>query len=96
MPLEQILLAILAAINIFAFVVMANDKRKSIASGNPDRIPEGILFFLASAGGAIGIYTAMILLRHKTRKWYFQIGIPLLILQNIATGYVIWQYIALN
>ncbi len=96
MPLEQILLAILAAINIFAFVVMANDKRKSIASGNPDRIPEGILFFLASAGGAIGIYTAMILLRHKTRKWYFQVGIPLLILQNIATGYMIWQYITLN
>ncbi len=96
MPLEQILIAILTAINIFAFVVMANDKRKSIASGNPDRISEGILFFLATAGGAVGIYTAMILLRHKTRKWYFQIGIPLLILQNIATGYVIWQYIALN
>jgi len=96
MPLEQILIAILAAINIFAFLVMANDKRKSVASGNPDRIPEGILFFLATAGGAVGIYTAMILLRHKTRKWYFQVGIPLLILQNLATGYLFWQYIALN
>jgi uncharacterized membrane protein YsdA (DUF1294 family) len=92
MPLEQILLAILAAINIFAFLVMANDKRKSMASGNPDRIPEGVLFFLGAVGGSIGIYLAMILLRHKTRKWYFQVGIPLLILQNVATGYVIWQY----
>lgn len=96
MPLEQILLAILAVINISAFLVMANDKRKSAASGNPERIPEGILFFLAVAGGSIGIYSAMILLRHKTRKWYFQVGIPLLILQNQATGYVIWQYIVLN
>ncbi len=96
MPLEQILLAILAIINFFAFLVMANDKRKSMTSGNPDRIPEGVLFFLATAGGAIGIYTAMILLRHKTRKWYFQVGIPMLILQNIATGYIIWQFLTLN
>ncbi len=96
MPLEHILLAILAVINVFAFLVMANDKRKSTSTSNPDRIPEGILFFLATAGGAIGIYTAMILLRHKTRKWYFQVGIPLLILQNVALGYVIWQYLALN
>ena len=96
MPLEQILLAILAAINILAFVVMANDKRKSMAPGNPDRTPEGVLFFLAVAFGSLGIYTAMILLRHKTRKWYFRVGILLLILQNVATGHVIWQYIALN
>lgn len=94
MTLEQILLAILAAINILAFFVMANDKRKSMASGNPDRTPEGVLFFLAVVFGSLGIYTAMILLRHKTRKWYFQVGIPLLMLQNVATGYVIWQYIA--
>lgn len=96
MPLVQILIAIIAVINIFAFIVMANDKRKSIAGGNTERIPEGILFFLATAFGSIGIYTAMLLLRHKTHKWYFQGGIPLLILQNVATGYVIWQYMALN
>lgn len=96
MPLTQILLAILAAINVCAFLVMANDKRKSIASGNPDRIPEGILFFLAVAGGSIGICTAMFSLRHKTLKWYFQVGIPLLVLQNLATGYVIWQSLTID
>jgi uncharacterized membrane protein YsdA (DUF1294 family) len=96
MPLEQILLAILAIINFFAFLVMANDKRKSMASDNPERIPEGVLFFLATAGGSLGIYLSMILLRHKTRKWYFQFGIPLLILQNVATGFVIWKFVIQN
>ncbi|MES2966538.1 MAG: DUF1294 domain-containing protein [Patescibacteria group bacterium] len=96
MPIEQILIAILAVINIFAFFVMANDKQKSIAGGNIERTPEGVLFFLAAAGGSLGIYTAMILLRHKTRKWYFQVGIPLIIMQNVATGYVLWQYVPLN
>lgn len=41
MPLEQILLAVLAIINIFTFLVMASDKRKSTASNNPDRFPYG-------------------------------------------------------
>lgn len=67
---------------------MATYKRKSITGGNTERIPEGILFFLATAGGSLRIYTFMILLRHKTRKWYFQVCILLLILQNLATAYV--------
>lgn len=96
MAIEQILLVLLTTINIYAFFVMANDKRKSIAGGNIERTPEGVIFFLAASGGSIGIYSAMILLRHKTSKWYFQVGVPLLILQNITTGYVIWEYITLN
>ena len=93
MPLEQISLAILAAVNIFAFLVMATDKRKSIQGGNPERTPEGVLFFLAAAGGSFGIYAAIILLRHKTRKWYFQVGIPLLILQNAASLSILHTFI---
>ena len=84
----------LAFVNIVAFFMMANDKKKSAAPGNSDRTPEGILFFVASAGGSIGIYLAMILLRHKNRKWYFQVGISLLILQNIASGYVMSGYVS--
>ena len=68
---------------------MANDKRKSMQGGNPERIPEGLLFFLAAAFGAAGIYTGMLTFRHKTKKWHFQLGIPLLILQNLATLYVL-------
>jgi uncharacterized membrane protein YsdA (DUF1294 family) len=93
-PTILFLLGSLAFINVVAFFAMANDKKKSASSGNADRTPEGILFFIASAGGSIGIYLAMILLRHKNRKWYFQVGIPLLILQNVATIYQILQYIA--
>ncbi len=94
--MTQILLAIFIIINLVAFFIVANDKRKSISGGNTDRTPEGLLFFLATAGGATGVYAAMQLFRHKTRKWYFQIGIPLLILQNAATVYVIWQFVTVN
>jgi uncharacterized membrane protein YsdA (DUF1294 family) len=87
--IEQILVGLLAAINIFAFFVMGRDKRKSMRNGNSDRTPEGLLFFMATAGGALGVYLAMLTLRHKTKKWYFQLGIPLLILQNLATLYLV-------
>ncbi|MEY2665712.1 MAG: hypothetical protein RLZZ480_817 [Candidatus Parcubacteria bacterium] len=94
MYIQQILIGILAAINMFAFLVMLNDKRKSMQSGNPDRTPEGLLFFMATAGGALGVYLAMQLFRHKTKKWYFQLGIPLLIVENFATIYAINQFIS--
>jgi uncharacterized membrane protein YsdA (DUF1294 family) len=93
MPVSTIFLGAFALMNLLAFFVMANDKRKSVAAGNPDRTPEGILFFLATAGGSLGIYLAMIIFRHKTRKWYFQIGIPLLILQNTATFFVLIDFL---
>lgn len=89
MTTEQVLISILVAINICTFLVMANDKRQSIRGGSTERIPEGLIFFMAAAAGAVGVYAGMLLLRHKTRKWYFQVGIPLLIFQNLATLYVL-------
>jgi uncharacterized membrane protein YsdA (DUF1294 family) len=86
---EHILLGILAVINIGAFLVMANDKRKSARGGNAERIPEGLLFFLATIGGSVGVYLGMIIFRHKTKRWYFQLGIPLLIVQNLAALYLL-------
>ena len=93
---QQILIGIVAAINLFAFFVMANDKRKSMQGGNQERTPEGFLFFLAAAGGAAGIFLGMQVFRHKTKRWYFQLGIPLLILENAATLYTIQQLLAIN
>jgi uncharacterized membrane protein YsdA (DUF1294 family) len=88
MSTEHLLFAIFAAINIFAFVVVANDKRKSMQYV-AERTPEGLLFFLAAAFGAVGVFAAMQTFRHKTKKWYFLLGIPLLILQNLAVVYFV-------
>lgn len=70
-----------AAINLFAFVLMWWDKSRSRESG-AERIPEGVLFFLAIFFGGLGIFFGMFAFRHKTRIWYFLIGIPFVALQN--------------
>jgi len=72
---------ILIAINIVSFLVMDWDKKKS--EYGEWRISEKTLFILALLFGGIGIYLGMSAFHHKTKKWYFQIGIPLLIALNI-------------
>ena len=71
---------------------MLIDKNKSIKVG-AERISEEIMFFMAVFFGSIGVYAGMFVFRHKTRKWYFLIGIPLLIMENIALLYVIYLFL---
>ena len=90
------LIGILAFINLFSFLLMANDKRKSLRGSGTERTPEGIIFFIASVFGSIGVYLGMLAFRHKTKKWYFQLGIPLLILQNLALLYLVNEVLTSN
>lgn len=89
MDASQLALAVFAGINLFAFVLVGVDKKHALHRNTHKRTPEGFLFFLATAFGAIGVYLAMQLFRHKTKKWYFQLGLPLLIVHNLATLYLI-------
>ncbi len=78
-------------VNFLAFFLISLDKRRSMQNGDVDRIPEGIFFFLATAFGSIGVYVGMFVFRHKTRVWYFLVGIPLLMCQNIAFLYEVYD-----
>ena len=86
------ILGFLVVINFITFLTMLIDKNKSIKTGT-ERISEGMMFFMATIFGSIGIYLGMFVFRHKTRKWYFLIGIPLLILQNIVFLYVLYLFL---
>ena len=90
--LLYLVIALYLTINIFAFSVMLVDKMRSTRTG-AERVSEGTLFFLATAFAAAGVYIGMFTFRHKTKKWYFLIGIPLLILQNAALAYLIFLYL---
>lgn len=76
-------------VNAIAFFLMFLDKIKSKKEGS-ERISEGLLFFMATAFGSVGVFGGMFAFRHKTRKWYFMVGIPFLILQNIALLFVLY------
>jgi uncharacterized membrane protein YsdA (DUF1294 family) len=79
-------------VNATAFLVMLWDKSRSRQKG-AERISEGMLFFMATIFGSVGVLAGMFAFRHKTRKWYFILGIPLLIVQNCAFLYVVYLYL---
>lgn len=89
--LGQGVVAVLVAVNLFTLFVMGRDKHKAASGRSSERTPEGFIFFMAAMFGSIGVYAGMQLFRHKTRTWYFQLGIPLLIVQNLATLYLILE-----
>lgn len=76
-------------INLTAFIIMWIDKTKS-KKENSQRISEGLLFFMAVFFGSLGVYIGMFTFRHKTKKWYFVLGIPLVILENISFLWAIY------
>ncbi len=82
-------------VNLIAFLIMLLDKNKSKKAG-AERISEGLLFFMATAFGSLGVYAGMFAFRHKTKKWYFVIGIPMLIIQNVALLYLIYANLAVR
>ena len=68
--------------NIVGFAIMGIDKRKAIK--RTFRIPEATLFIVALIGGSIGSILGMRVFRHKTRHWYFVIGMPAILIAQIA------------
>lgn len=69
-------------ISLLTAIVTALDKYK--AKKGKWRIPEVTLFILAVLGGSVSEYATMRLIRHKTLHKRFMIGLPLLIILQIA------------
>lgn len=88
-PLLRAIVAFFVLMNLLAIFIVFLDKERSKKEGM-ERVSEGLLFFLATFFGSLGVFFGMFAFRHKTRKWYFLIGIPLLLLQNLCTLYVLY------
>ena len=82
----KFLLTYLLIVNAAAFFSMLVDKFN--ARNNLWRIPESSLFLLAAIGGSVGSLIGMYTVRHKTRHWKFILGIPAILIVQIAL--VIW------
>lgn len=77
-----IVIAYLVVINIAGFASMGIDKSK--AKRHAWRIPEATLFSIALLGGSIGSILGMQLFRHKTKHWYFVVGMPVIFFAQLA------------
>lgn len=69
-------------INALSYLIMHIDKNN--ARKNGQRISEASIIAIAAIGGSIGVLIGMYTLRHKTRKLRFTIGVPIILLLQIA------------
>ncbi len=80
----------LVIINIVGFVIMYADKSK--AKRKAYRIPEATLFTVALIGGSVGSILGMQLFRHKTKHWYFVVGMPAILILQVVLAVVLWMH----
>jgi hypothetical protein len=79
---NKILMIYLGIINVITFLAFAIDKLHAIKGKR--RIKILTLLGLAFVGGSLGALLGMYTLRHKTKVNYFTVGIPLIIMVQVA------------
>ena len=81
-------LIFLIAINIASFAVFGIDKRR--AELGKWRIKERTMILMAVIGGSVGALTGMYVFRHKTKHPKFTLGVPAILIAQIALGLWLW------
>ena len=81
----------LAVINIIAVILTIYDK--SAAVHDRWRVRERTLMLVSALGGSVGMFLTMLIIRHKTRKPLFMIGIPVIFILELIIAYLVAHYV---
>lgn len=73
--------------NLIGIAVMGIDKNR--AKRHAWRISEKMLFLVSLLGGSVGTWAGMYLFRHKTKHWYFVVGMPLIFVLQVIVIVII-------
>ena len=84
----EYILIYFVAISLITNIVTAYDK-KAAKKCSKHRVPEKILFLLAILGGSLAEYLTMLKIRHKTKHKRFMIGLPIIILLQVISIWLI-------
>ena len=67
-----------------SYKISPKENGKSNKNGPKIRVPEAALLILSALGGSVGMLLTMLLIRHKTKKAKFMVGIPAIIVLQVA------------
>ncbi len=80
----------LLLLNITGFIIAGEDKRRAVRKRW--RIPERHLLLVAAIGGSVGLYMGLRTFRHKINHPKFMVGVPLILIVQIALGTALYLY----
>lgn len=76
--------AYLIAVSLWAVIITVCDKRAAIR--HPERrVMEATLFAVSALGGSLAMLLTMLLITHKTLHKRFMMGIPVIIVLQVAS-----------
>lgn len=70
------------AVSVISVIITIHDKRAAVRRAR--RVPERRLLILSALGGSVAMYITMQLIRHKTLHAKFMLGIPAIIVAQLA------------
>lgn len=76
--------------NLFGLIIMFVDK--GYAKKHHRRVPEKTLLLTAAVGGIFGVWGGMYLFHHKTRKPKFYVGVPAILVAQVAILYTLFHF----
>lgn len=77
----------LAAISLISIIITISDKRRAITHRR--RIRERTLLLFSALGGSLSMYITMQIIRHKTQKLKFMLGIPIIMVFQAVLIYLV-------
>ncbi len=81
--IKLIILGYLIAISVISIIVCIYDKWAA-KHATKHRTREATLLILSALGGSVAMFITMQLIRHKTKHLKFMVGIPAIIVLQIA------------
>ena len=89
MEILSVILGYLVIMQLVAIFLTVRDKRS--AKKDRWRVKESTLLLVSALGGSVAMLVTMNMIRHKTQKKKFMIGIPaIIVLQVVAIIYVLF------
>ena len=82
--MKYILPIYILIMSLISIVVCIYDKKISKKNKVELRIPEKVLLILSALGGSVAMLATMLLTRHKTKHVKFMLGIPVIIVLQVA------------
>ncbi len=80
----------LIIMNLVALIVTVRDKLAAI--GGKWRVKERTLLLIAALGGSPVMLLTMLIIRHKTHKPKFMVGIPVILVFQLVIIYLVLHY----
>ena len=81
---KYILPIYIAIMSLISIVVCIYDKKISKKNKVELRIPEKVLLILSALGGSVAMLVTMLITRHKTKHVKFMLGIPVILVLQVA------------